>query len=87
MYNWNKLPWAYVDKKISTWVYYKVENDIDNLDNLVKLDKINDFWEWKSELDEQKIEKMNQYRLYLTPNNGILIIHEVQIQKHIFIDM
>ncbi len=68
LYNWNKLPWADVDKKISTWVYYKVENDIDNLDNLVKLDKIIDFWEWKSELDEQN-GKMNQYRLYLTPNN------------------
>lgn len=68
LYNWNKLPWADVDKKISTWVYYKVENDLVNLDNLVKLDKINDFWEWKSELDEQN-GKMNQYRLYLTPNN------------------
>lgn len=68
LYNWNKLPWADVDKKISTWVYYKVENDLVNLDNLVKLEKINDFWEWKSELDEQN-GKMNQYRLYLTPNN------------------
>ena len=68
LYNWNKLPWANVDEKISTWVYYKVENDIDSLDNLVKLDKIIDFWEWKSELDEQN-GKMNKYRLYLTPNN------------------
>lgn len=68
LYNWNKLPWADVDKKISTWVYYKVENDLVNLDNLVKLEKIDDFWEWKSELDEQNW-KMNQYRLYLTPNN------------------
>lgn len=68
LYNWNKLPWADVDKKISTWVYYKVENDLVNLDNLVKLEKIDDFWEWKNELDEQN-GKMNQYRLYLTPNN------------------
>lgn len=68
LYNWNKLPWSDVDKKISTWVYYKVENDLVNLDNLVKLEKIDDFWEWKNELDEQN-GKMNQYRLYLTPNN------------------
>lgn len=59
--NWNKLPWVDFDNKFSTWVYYRVENDFENKDNLAKIEVISDFGEWKSNLTS----KMENYRLFL----------------------
>lgn len=68
LYNWNKMPWNNVDSKFLTWVYYKVENDFSNITSWAKIEKINDFGEWKNELNDVSW-KMKNYKLYLTTDN------------------
>lgn len=65
-FKWNKLPWNVSDNLFLTWVYYKVENDFSSItqDN-IKMEKIDDFWEWKSYLTT----KMLNYQLCLDVNN------------------
>lgn len=64
--NYNKLPWTDFQNKILTWVYYKVQSDLENNSlNYLKVEKIEDFKEWKDYL-----LNMSNYRLYLDENNN-----------------
>ncbi len=64
--NYNKLPWNDFQSKILTWVYYKVQSDLENnSSNYLKVEKIQDFKEWKNYLSG-----MSNYRLYLDENNN-----------------
>lgn len=66
IFKWNKLPWNVSDDFFSTWVYYKVENDFSSFTNdFLKIDIINNFWEWKSNLTT----KMLNYQLCIDSNN------------------
>ena len=69
LHNWNKFPWTDNNLTFLTWVYYKVENDFnsDSTDWAI-ISKIQDFSEWKSQINEVSW-KMSNYRLYLTPDN------------------
>lgn len=62
LFKWNKLPGWDVNNLFQTWVYYKVENDFYNtLQQNISFNKIENFWEWKSEL----MWKMKEYQLCL----------------------
>lgn len=66
MYKWNKMPWNDYNNVFNTWVYYKIENDYNlSTDNNLKIDIINDFWEWKSQVNS----KMENYRLCINDEN------------------
>lgn len=66
LFKWNKLPWSNSNNLFSTWVYYKIENDYNNLsDNIVKFDIISDFAQGKLYLNN----KMENYRLCLDSEN------------------
>lgn len=62
LFKWNKLPGWDVNNLFQTGVYYKVENDFYNtLQQNISFAKIDNFWEWKSELTG----KMEGYQLCL----------------------
>jgi hypothetical protein len=66
-WDWS-IPWYYnnVDNFFQIWNYYKMSNDFsDIVTNPIKVEKINNFWEWKSELSW----KMQSYKLCLDSNN------------------
>jgi Tfp pilus assembly protein PilV len=52
-----------------TWTYYKIENDFSSTATFpVKVEKIEDFWEWINELNETS-GKMKEYQLCLSENS------------------
>ena len=60
LFKWNKLPGGDVNNLFQTGVYYKVENDFYNtLPQNISFTKIDNFWEWKSQLTT----KMKEYQL------------------------
>lgn len=63
LYRWNKIPWEDNMKLFSTWVYYKVENNLIDKNKIALFNEIENFWEGKDNLST----KMNNYKLYLTP--------------------
>lgn len=65
LYKWNKLPWNNFNDVFLTWVYYKVENNLSNPWENITFEVINDFWEWKNELNW----KMSNYNLCLNSEN------------------
>ena len=70
IYKWNKLPWNDFNSLILTWVYYKIENNLNNPWNDIVFEKINNFWEWKAEINQ----KMNNYKLCL--NSDLLYTYD-----------
>jgi hypothetical protein len=57
----------------STWTYYKIENDFSLWASFpIKVTKIDNFWEWVSELKSENW-KMNNYRVCLDLKNNLYV--------------
>ena len=66
-HSWDQInPNGDISDKFSTWSYYTIENNYFNYASFpIEVKVISDFWEWSSELNW----KMQNYRLYLDPEN------------------
>lgn len=66
IHKWNKLPGNDMTATFQKWVYYKVENNLNNTSGeSIIFQKIDNFSQWKSELQG----KMKDYQLCLNSNN------------------
>ena len=74
-YNQINPEWNYSDSNnfFSTWSYYLIENDYwETASFPIKVEKISDFWEWKSEISWWSFWKMESYRLCLGKKGNYL---------------
>lgn len=68
--------WENFDELFETGSYYKLENDYDDSAIFsIKVEKIDNFWEWQSNLNS----KMQDYRLYLDSENRY--VYEKDLNK------